>query len=149
MLLTLRLCALCRSQNNERFLSYTTLTDFFITVVARVYCAVRTEFLYTVGTVCPWKGYCTWRLPVIYWYLMRRTIVRKLMSFLKSMYFVGRIWTYIKCYKKSYCIPLSRKYIENLLINLGDIKCTPIYDCDIRCLLSIPPRYTKRALKRN
>jgi len=84
-----------------------------------------------------------------YQYLIRRTIMRKLMSFLKSMYFVGRIWTYIKCYQKPYCIPLSRKYIENPLINLGDTKCAPVYDGEIHCLHSIPSRCTKRALKRN
>jgi hypothetical protein len=59
--------------------------------------------------------------------------MRKLTRFLKSMYFVGRIWTYIKCYQKSYCIPLSRKCIKIPLINLGDMKFT------LMCDLQHPP----------
>jgi hypothetical protein len=47
MVLTLRLCVLCGSQNKQRLLSCTTLADWLhITEVESVYSAVRTESLY-------------------------------------------------------------------------------------------------------
>jgi len=47
MILTLR-CVLYGSQNKQGFLPYTALAEWFcVTEVASVYCAVRTESLYT------------------------------------------------------------------------------------------------------
>jgi len=46
MVLTLRLCVLCGSQNKQRLLPYTALADWLcITEVDGVYSAVRTESL--------------------------------------------------------------------------------------------------------
>jgi hypothetical protein len=47
MVLTLRLCVLYASQNKQRLLPYTALTNWFcITEVESVYCMIRTEALY-------------------------------------------------------------------------------------------------------
>ena len=47
MVLTLRLYALYGSQNKQRLLPYTTLTDWLCTTeMESVYCAVRSESLY-------------------------------------------------------------------------------------------------------
>jgi hypothetical protein len=51
MVLALLLCVVYGSQNKQRHLPYTSLTDcFLITEVESVYCAVRTEFLYKTDT---------------------------------------------------------------------------------------------------
>jgi len=53
MVFTLCLCVLYGSQNKQRLLPYTALTDWFcITEVESVYCAVRAETLYKADTFC-------------------------------------------------------------------------------------------------
>ena len=51
MVFTLRLCVLYGSQNRQRLLPYTALTDWFcVTEVESVHSAVRTESLYKTDT---------------------------------------------------------------------------------------------------
>jgi len=51
MVLTLCLCVVYGSQNKQRLLPYTSLTDWLcITEVDSVYCAVRTDSLYKTDT---------------------------------------------------------------------------------------------------
>jgi hypothetical protein len=82
MLITLHLCVLYGSQNKQQLLPYTSLIGFynrsgefaaryglspyiaqirFVTGVESVYCAVRTEPLYSTDTFCNRSGECLQR----------------------------------------------------------------------------------------
>ena len=53
MVLTLRLCLLCGSENKQQLLPYTTLAEWFcVTEGEGVYCAVRIKSLYKADTFC-------------------------------------------------------------------------------------------------